>query len=164
MDGLGDEFFAGAGLSGDQHGTIRFADAPNEFEDLLHGFALADHVCDHPLPLIGAYRGRILMVPIATANGFSDDSIKLVRFEWKYDAVRSAVSHCLYDGAGVFTPRDGNGNNFRIPSERFSDDFVTVYVRKLEVRDENDPTRASCRGVAGINQCFRGGDEPLSRG
>ena len=46
VDGTGDLLLAGAGLAADQHGRGRVGDLPDQFEDVVHPRALAQHVLE----------------------------------------------------------------------------------------------------------------------
>ena len=107
MDGAGDHFLAGAGFAFDEDGGLGIGDAGDEFEDLEHARAFAEHVLEAVLVEELEAQGGDLVLQASFSQGSFDEQADVFGVGWFGQEIVGAHAHGL-NGVGNATVAGGD--------------------------------------------------------
>ncbi len=81
VDGLGDQFLAGASFALDQHGGVGRCDAVEPFDDVAHRRAVADHALEAKFFVEPTIQFRVRPPQVLGAGGVVDHAPQLLQVE-----------------------------------------------------------------------------------
>ena len=160
---VGDELLSGAGFAGDEDVRVRLCNALDQLEDVLHLLAASDDVA-----IRRSGRERVTQSPdlsglVLTLDGLRDEDQQFLELDRLFDEEKGPGLRGFDGLRNRAVPRDHDDLGFGRCRPQAPNDFDTVDVREVQVREHDIEVAFARKRDSGFASRCRGDIEPFRR-